>query len=72
VRNERQELPCNEKLFFQVVKMSFNQRRKTIRNSIKALLHGQQLDHEYLSLRPEVLSVEQFIELTTMVEALQP
>ena len=72
IRNERQELPCNEKLFFQVVKMSFNQRRKTIRNSIKALLHGQQLDHEYLSLRPEVLSVEQFIELTQMVEELQP
>ncbi len=69
VRNEREELPCDEKLFIQIVKMSFNQRRKTIRNSIKQLLGGKQLEHEYLALRPERLSVEQFIELTQAVEA---
>ena len=68
VRNERQHLPCDEKLFVRVVKMSFNQRRKTIRNSIKPLLEGNTIDHEYLALRPEVLSVDQFIELTQMVE----
>lgn len=71
VRNERQTLPCDEKLFKQVVKMSFNQRRKTIRNSIKGLIKGKGLEHEYLALRPEVLSVEQFIELTQMVEKVQ-
>lgn len=67
-RNDRKTLPCDEKLFKQVVKMSFNQRRKTIRNSVKALLNGNKLEHEYMSLRPETLSVDQFIELTQMIE----
>jgi len=68
-RNERKTLPCNEKLFKQVVKASFNQRRKTIRNSVKPLLGGNLIDHPYMALRPEVLSVDQFIELTQMIEA---
>lgn len=67
VRNDRDKLPCDEKLFKQLVKMSFNQRRKTIRNSIKPLIKGKGLDHEFLALRPEVLSVDQFIELTHLV-----
>ena len=67
VRNDRDKLPCDEKLFKQLVKMSFNQRRKTIRNSIKPLIKGKGLDHEFLALRPEVLSVNQFIELTQLV-----
>ena len=50
--------------------MGFNQRRKTLRNSVKPLLNGNILDHEYMALRPEVLSVDQFIELTQMIEAL--
>lgn len=66
-RNTRQTLPCDERLFIQVVKMSFNQRRKTIRNSIKQLISGSTEDHPFLTLRPEVLSVEQFIELTEFV-----
>ena len=70
VRNSRTSLPCDEKLFKQVVKMGFNQRRKTLRNSVKPLLNGNVLDHEYMALRPEVLSVDQFIELTQMIEAL--
>jgi len=69
-RNSREAFPCNEKLFIQIVKMSFNQRRKTIRNSIKQLISGKEFDHPFLTLRPEVLSVEQFIELTNAVEAL--
>lgn len=69
-RNAREKLPCDEKLFKQIVKMSFNQRRKTIRNSIKQLIKGKELDHPYLALRPEVLSVEQFIELTQLIEPL--
>ena len=71
LRNEREQLPCDEKLFIQVVKMSFNQRRKTIRNSIKQLLNGKTLDHPFLALRPEVLSVDQFIELTELVASCQ-
>jgi 16S rRNA (adenine1518-N6/adenine1519-N6)-dimethyltransferase len=66
-RNQREVFPCDEKLFIQVVKMSFNQRRKTIRNSIKQLISGKEFDHPFLTLRPEVLSVEQFIELTQAV-----
>ena len=71
-RNDREKLPCDEVLFKQVVKMSFNQRRKTIRNSIKSLLKGNKVDHPYMSLRPETLSVEQFIELTQIIENLSP
>ncbi len=69
-RNERSKLDCNEKLFIQIVKMSFNQRRKTIRNSIKQLISGKDFDHPFLTLRPERLSVEDFVELTNAVEAL--
>ncbi|HIP32026.1 MAG TPA: 16S rRNA (adenine(1518)-N(6)/adenine(1519)-N(6))-dimethyltransferase RsmA [Crocinitomicaceae bacterium] len=71
-RNAREKLPCDEVLFKQVVKMSFNQRRKTIRNSIKALLKGNKVDHPFMALRPETLSVDQFIELTLLVENLEP
>lgn len=68
IRNERNELPCDEKLFIQVVKTGFNQRRKTLRNSLKKLINNPSFGHEYLSLRPEVLSVDQFIELTTAIK----
>ena len=68
-RNDRESLPCDEKLFKQLVKLSFNQRRKTIRNSIKQFIKGKGVEHELLALRPEALSVEQFIELTLLVEA---
>lgn len=67
-RNDRESLPCDERLYSSVVKMSFNQRRKTIRNSLKQYLKGKDADHPYLALRPEVLSVDQFIELTQFVE----
>lgn len=67
-RNERNTLPCDEELFIKVVKMAFNQRRKTIRNSIKQLIKDKNIEHDYLALRPEVLSVEQFIELTLLLE----
>ncbi|MNJ88738.1 Ribosomal RNA small subunit methyltransferase A [compost metagenome] len=71
-RNERDKLPCDEKLFKQVVKMSFNQRRKTIRNSIKALLPESYEENPMLQLRPERLGVEEFIELTNWVEKHRP
>jgi 16S rRNA (adenine1518-N6/adenine1519-N6)-dimethyltransferase len=68
-RNERKELDCNEKLFFQVVKMAFNQRRKTLRNSIKQLLKGNELPEKFTNERPEQLSVDDFVELTLFIES---
>lgn len=62
-RNERQSLPCDEALFTSVVKTTFNQRRKTIRNSIKPILGDRRIEHPLMDERPEQLSVEQFIEL---------
>lgn len=67
-RNAKSKLDCNEKLFKTVVKNTFNQRRKTIRNSIKPVLNGATFDHELLSKRPEQLGIEQFVELTQTVE----
>lgn len=67
-RNERKNLPCDEKLFKQVVKMSFNQRRKTIRNSIKALLPESYPENDMLQLRPERLGVDEFIALTLWLQ----
>lgn len=69
IRNNVQHLDCNEKLFKQVVKAGFNQRRKTLRNSIKAFkLKAAFLDHKYLTQRAEELSVADFVALTNMIE----
>ena len=68
-RNNRETLGVNEELFIRVVKSCFNQRRKTIRNSMKPILNPMPFDHEYLQRRPERMSVEDFIELTRMVES---
>lgn len=67
-RNDRDKLPCNEKLFIQVVKATFNQRRKTVRNGIRALMQGSTIDSPLLGMRPEQLGVEEFIELTQLIE----
>lgn len=69
-RNETQELGCNEKLFKQIVKTTFNQRRKTLRNSISPILDkANPLSADPIfNKRPEQLSVEDFIELTNRVE----
>ena len=70
VRKENFSLPCDEKLFFNVVKTGFNQRRKTLRNSLKSLQLSDNLRLDTtFDLRPEQLSVEQFIELTKKIEA---
>lgn len=73
VRNKVDKLDCHEALFKQVVKTTFNQRRKTIRNSIRPLL-GADFDKAgtpLLDKRPEQLSVAQFVELTRWVETQQ-
>lgn len=69
IRNNVDRLPCDERLFKTIVKATFNQRRKTVRNGIKPLLKGQKIEHELLQLRPEQLSVEQFVLLTNLVES---
>jgi 16S rRNA (adenine1518-N6/adenine1519-N6)-dimethyltransferase len=67
-RNERTTLPCDETLFIQVVKATFNQRRKTIRNGLKVLVDVAPLNHPFFELRAERLSVDDFIELTCYLE----
>lgn len=73
-RNSRTSLECNEKLFKTVIKTSFNQRRKTLRNSMKPLL-GKDNDiykDIIFDKRPEQLSVENFIYLTNLTEKYMP
>jgi 16S rRNA (adenine1518-N6/adenine1519-N6)-dimethyltransferase len=67
-RNDTQALDCDETLFRQVVKGTFNQRRKAIRNSIKAVAGDRPLPpHELLAKRPEQLSVADFVTLTQLI-----
>ena len=73
-RNKVQHLGCDEQLFKRVVKTVFNQRRKMLRVSLKQLLPnftagGSSLSsHPFMTLRPEQLTISQFVELTNMVE----
>ena len=69
-RNDTRELGCNEKLFRQIVKTTFNQRRKTLRNSISPVLDRANplCADPIFDKRPEQLSVEDFIGLTNRVE----
>jgi 16S rRNA (adenine1518-N6/adenine1519-N6)-dimethyltransferase len=70
IRNEVSQLACDEVLFKSVVKTSFNQRRKMMRNSLKPLL-GNECELFILPVfnkRPEQLSVAQFVELTQLIE----
>ena len=71
-RNKRKQLNCNEKLFKTVVKTSFNQRRKMLRNSVKSLLSEESPmpDDPMLTKRPEQLSIEQFEQRTNLLEPL--
>jgi len=70
IRKENYSLPCDEKLFFSVVKIGFQQRRKTLRNSLKSFGLSDNLKEDTIfDLRPEQLSVEQFIELTQKIAA---
>jgi 16S rRNA (adenine1518-N6/adenine1519-N6)-dimethyltransferase len=69
-RKENYQLPCDEKLFFTIVKTAFNQRRKTLRNSLKTYQLSDNLKEDTIfDLRPEQLSVEQFIDLTLKIAA---
>lgn len=69
-RKENYTLPCSEKLFFTIVKTAFQQRRKTLRNSLKTLNLSDNLREDTIfDLRPEQLSVEQFVSITQKIAA---
>lgn len=83
-RNDVTSLPCDENLFRRVVKTTFNQRRKTLRNNIRPLLsqldlelqnkgiqpkdHAEWLSQDLFTKRPEQLSVQEFIQLTQSLQ----
>lgn len=73
-RNNVTDLGCDEKLFKRVVKTVFNQRRKMLRVSLKQIFNGDNqatpefFQQDIMTKRPEQLTVQQFIELTNMVE----
>jgi len=67
-RNSVVELPIEESTFKQVVKLGFNQRRKTLRNSLKSILPEEIRDKEIFAKRPEQLEVQEFIEIGIMIE----
>lgn len=69
-RNGVTDLGCDEHLFKTVVKTSFGQRRKTLRNSLRSMIgcNTEVLNQAIFAMRPEQLSVAQFIELTNIIE----
>lgn len=68
-RKENFILPVNEKLFYRVVKTAFQQRRKTLRNSLKIMNLSDSLREDSIfAKRPEQLSVQEFINLTSKIE----
>ena len=69
VRKDQKELGCDPKLFRSIVKQAFSQRRKMLRNTMKTFLEGDELlNDSFFKQRPEMLSVEDYIELTNRVE----
>lgn len=73
IRKENQDLGCDEGLFRQVVKTSFNQRRKMLRNTLKPLFPegSTELEDVFFQKRPEQLSLADFVAVTRQVEALK-
>ena len=69
IRNDRKELDCDEKKFIQIVKAGYNQRRKTLKNALKAfsLISSPEVN-ELFKKRAEELDVEDFITLTKNVQ----
>ena len=67
-RNGIEQLNCDEKLFWQVVKAGFNQRRKTLRNALSSLINKENMTNEpMLDLRAERLTVNDFVYLTNKI-----
>ncbi len=71
-RNQTGRLNCDEKLFTSLVKMAFNQRRKTMRNSLKSMITSDELKaNPIFDQRPEQMGVAQFEMITSMISAEQ-
>ena len=72
IRLERKsniELPCSESMLRTVVKLAFSQRRKMMRNTLKSIVSNpEMLESDLFKMRPEQLSVQDFIDLTTKIE----
>ena len=69
IRKEDYSLPVDEKMFYRVVKTAFQQRRKTLRNSLKTFNLSDSLREDSIfAQRPEQLSVQEFISLTSKIE----
>ena len=67
-RKRNLKIDCDEKLFFKIVKLSFQQRRKTLRNSLKQINLTENLrEHIIFDKRPEQLSIDQFVDLTNLI-----
>jgi 16S rRNA (adenine1518-N6/adenine1519-N6)-dimethyltransferase len=66
-RNNTKNLGCDEVLFFRTVRSCFNQRRKTLRNSVRSAFRLNNYDYHELIHRPEELSVERFVSLTNWI-----
>jgi 16S rRNA (adenine1518-N6/adenine1519-N6)-dimethyltransferase len=67
-RNRTDRLPCNETLFFNLVKTGFNQRRKMLRNSLKSIFQDMDLKESIFQKRPEQLSVSDFVYLSVILD----
>ncbi|MBQ9426656.1 MAG: 16S rRNA (adenine(1518)-N(6)/adenine(1519)-N(6))-dimethyltransferase RsmA [Paludibacteraceae bacterium] len=74
-RNKRRQLDCDENLFRTIVKTAFNQRRKQMRNSLRTFVENRNTKVEndrlthFLTQRPEQLSVDEFVELTNLLQS---
>jgi len=68
IRNDVKDIGCDEALFVRVVKACFNQRRKMLRNSVRAAFTLKRDDYPDFNLRPEQLSVDQFVKLTLWID----
>src|ERR1700761_8111225 len=67
-RNDKAQLDCDEKLFWQIVKAGFNQRRKTLRNALSSLINKEKMTDATTQNRPaEGLRVEDFVNLTNKI-----
>ena len=63
-RNDVEKLPCDEKLFKQIVKTSFNQRRKMLRNTLRSIIKPGEEANPIFTKRPEQLSLDEFMHIT--------
>ena len=69
VRKDCTTLECDEQLLFRIVKLSFQQRRKTLRNSLKSFIMSEKLREDSIfDKRPEMLSGSDFVQITKWID----